>query len=172
MALDADKLTALKAFYFGVIGAKKIESANAALKMLDSAIMALEKKSDVESKFRLAFYRLTRGEFNSKEDLTLKDRLVAQELCKEIKSSLFDHFMAIEEATTTRTHLPRETGSASPYAKHSSFYAPTSLERDPLDCALEAIGEKYSNLTSSQERFIKHTNLKQLLDKHGIRYSS
>jgi len=176
MSVEIDKLLALKAFYMGHAIAEKKTNKAPALSMVDAAIEHLRKASNPPEKMRLAFYHLLRAEILRHETTPLADRQEAKQICQEIGSSLYDHFMAIENATQGTKELD---GIQTLYVvdegiKRTASYWVTDGWNSwavRYDIASHALGVDERSFTEKQRKFLERATLKDMLDKHGVDYT-
>ena len=172
MGLTLEVLLALKAFHVGAAAAVSPQR-SAALSMLNCAIDQLNERPDFKNKLRLAFYLAARSELLRGSPESLADRVAAREISTMLGSPFFDCFMKIEDATESRTR-DKWSGSTSPYAAGGgSDSDPENPYISPLGRTLRAIramGKAEGDLSAKDRKFLEHATLREMLEKHGIRY--
>jgi hypothetical protein len=142
--------------------------------MLNCAIDQLGEKRDAENQLRLAFYLAARSELLRGSPESLADRVAVRDLSQQLGSAFFGWFMKVEEATVSRTRA-RWGGSTSPYATGGGTDPdPGNPFITPIGRTLRAlpsIGVVLDDLSAKDHKFLEHATLRQLLEKHGIRYA-
>lgn len=177
MAIDQAKLLALKAFYMGHAIAQKHAITATAMAMIDSAISHLKCSSESTEQLRLAFYYLLRAEVLRHGGTPTGDRREAQQICETIRSALYDHFMTIESATQSTKRLEgiqtlyivdegiKQTGSYWASDGWNSWVV-------RYDIASRALRIRERDFTEKERYFLEKVTLKDMLDKHGIKYAT
>lgn len=176
MTVAVETLLALKAFYLGHAAAEKRSSVPAAIAMASAAIDQLSARKDPTSITRLAFYHLLRAEILRHGGDPVPDRRVAQQLCNQISSSMYEAFMHIEQRTMS---------TAKARGIHALQIQDSGIKRTETkvwndgrkhffvtyDLACEALGVDESSFTEREIHFLRETTIKDMLDKHGISYA-
>jgi len=176
MAVETEKLLALKAFYMGhSIAAKRILK-DSALAMISAAIDHLKYRTSQAEKIRLAFYHMLRAEVLRYEGSPIEDRKMAKTICDSIGSPLYSHFLAVEDATQSRKKLK---GIQTLYVvdegikRIESYWAGDgwNLWEIRYDIASHALGVNRRDLTEKQKKFLEKVSLIDLLEAHGVQYA-
>jgi hypothetical protein len=176
MSVSTEKLLALKAFYMGHAIAEKHIIKPTALAMINAAIARYQNSRETTEKVRLAFYFILRAEILRHEDTPIDDRREAQRICHEIGSSLYEYFMAIENATQSTKRLDgiQTLSVVDEGIKRTESYWATDgwvswVVR--YDIATRALGISERDITVKQRQFLERATLKDMLDKHGVKYA-
>lgn len=170
---DIEKLLALKAFYMGHAIAEKPALREQALHLVGKAIEHFRQAASDDDRTRLAFYVLLRAEVLRVGGSPLPDRAWAKAICDDLGSPLYDHFMAVEQATQTTKRLEgiQSLKVVDDGVRRTESHEGTDGLRTWLvryDRAARALGVHLAALPESQQRFLKQVTLLELLDRHHV----
>lgn len=175
MAIETEKLLALKAFYMGLDISKKYHVQISALSMVDAAIAQLKDKHELENKVRLVFYHLLRAEILRHGGSPVNDRDEAQRICREIHSPLYEYSIRIAKATTGTKKLDgiQNLTIVEEKIKRSEAYEETDGWNswvNYIDLAMQSLEVSEYDLANGQKRFLNKVNLREMITKHEIGY--
>ncbi|MBC8269353.1 MAG: hypothetical protein H8E36_11430 [Rhodospirillaceae bacterium] len=176
MATEVDKLLTLKAFYLARSILMKPQRVSDALKMIEVAVKALEKRTGNQEKLRLLFYILIKCEIHRESEECIDIRERAKGLSVEIRSKAYDYYMAIEEVTQTTKQV--HGFSAGVIADNGVKIESHRVGQDYFgntfeyyhDYASATLGVELNSLRKQDLNFLKNTNLMEVLTHHGIAY--
>ncbi len=181
MKIKTEKLLVLKAFYMGYsIAHENVSSTNSALKMIESAIIQLEKRESKEDNIRLLFYILLKSEILRDRGDIITLRKQAKDINEKLKSDIYEFYMDIVEATQTKTQIhPHGITSTITANEGIITHKKVSFTDDfgnlhtiSHDIAAEALDIDIGDLSESDNSFLYNTSLKKMLDRHDIRIIS
>ena len=145
--VSIEKLLVLKVFILSHKISSKQTSKTMALDMANVAIDKLRGSVGKENSLRLIFYLLLKSEMLLETDALASLRKEAKSIAEKTSSDSFRLFMAVQEATQTRS-------------------TDSGFQKDMF--ANIGIDEQY--LSEQECNFLFKTTLKEMLEKHGIEY--
>ena len=146
---NIEKLLVLKVFILAHKISSKQTSKTMALDMVNVAIDKLRGSIDKENSLRLIFYFLLKSEILRETDEVTSLRKEAKSIAEKTSSESFRLFMAVQEATQTRS-------------------TDSGFQKDMF----ANIGIDEQNLSEQECNFLFKTTLKEMLEKHGIEYNT
>jgi hypothetical protein len=176
MAVQVDKLLALKAFYLGRKILTNPQSVTTARGMIDVAEESLEQRDGNDQKLRLLFYVLLKCEIFRGSDEAVDYRSKAKQLADDIRSNAFEYYMRIEEATQATKEVYGisavviadkgiQEGS---YREFEDDFG--TIHQISADNASAAMGVDRARITAKEAKFLDETNLMDMLREHDIDY--
>lgn len=175
MSVDTEKLLVLKAYYMGHAIAEKKSNMSDALDMTDAAIRQLEKLSSEQNKFRLLFYILLKSEILRETRDVIELRKKAKEVAEDIGSYVFEYYMAVEDATQTKSKaygIQKGVISNKGVQTMESYSVSDGFIIRDVNCdlACRALGVDEHALSEKESNFLHNISLNEMLVKHGIKY--
>jgi hypothetical protein len=180
MKIPIDKLLVLKAFYLGHRIREASEFKDAAVTMVNYAILSLQKEIGLKNETRKLFYYLILCELLRGNQNVIKYRLIAMNLASSLdKDNIYSDYMAIVNATDSR---PRVYGINKGFIfKPTITSFKSHLMGDPMDewsdlywigteLPFPTIGVSTCDLTEHQADFINSCSLKDVMSAHNINY--
>ena len=172
---DVDRLLVLKAYYLGHAISENRQSRSTALDMVDAAIEYLRTTNQEENEVRLLFYILLKAEILRDTSDAIVLRKEAQELSQAIPSDAFQHYMAVADATQTKSKVHGiQTGMiANKGVQTIESYVVSDGSNAwtvEFDAACRALRIGEYRLTKKERHFLQKITLKELLEKHGVTY--
>ncbi len=146
---NIEKLLVLKVFILAHKISSKQTSKTMALDMVNVAINKLSGSIDEENTLRLIFYLLLKSEILRETDAVASLRKEAKSIAEKTRSDSFRLFMAVQEATQTRS-------------------TDSGFQKDMF----ANIGIDEQNLSEKECNFLFKATLKEMLEKHGIEYNT
>jgi hypothetical protein len=146
---NIEKLLVLKVFILAHKISSKQTSKTMALDMVNVAINKLRGSIGEENTLRLIFYLLLKSEILSETDEVTSLRKEAKSIAEKTRSDSFRLFMAVQEATQTRS-------------------TDSGFQKDMF----ANIGIDEQNLSEKECNFLFKATLKEMLEKHGIEYNT
>ena len=146
---NIEKLLVLKVFILAHKISSKQTSKTMALDMVNVAINKLRGSIGEENTLRLIFYLLLKSEILSETDEVTSLRKEAKSIAEKTRSDSFRLFMAVQEATQTRS-------------------TDSGFQKDMF----ANIGIDEQNLSEQECNFLFKATLKEMLEKHGIEYNT
>ena len=175
MAIDTEKLLVLKAYYMGHAIAEKKQNIPVAIDMVNAAIQYLEAHRTEENEMRLLFYVLLKAEILRETDEAIELRKRAKKISEKIGGNVFSYYMAVEEATQTKSKAYgiQQGVIANKGVQTLESYTVTdgfNVWVVRYDVACRALGVDEHRLTEKESNFLQKITLKEMLEKHGIKY--
>jgi len=146
---NIEKLLVLKVFILAHKISSKQTSKTMALDMVNVAINKLSGSIGKENTLRLIFYLLLKSEILRETDAVASLRKEAKSIAEKTRSDSFRMFMAVQEATQTRS-------------------TDSGFQKDMF----ANIGIDEQNLSENECNFLFKATLKEMLEKHGIEYNT
>ncbi len=147
--VSIEKLLVLKVFILAHKISSKQTSKTMALDMVNVAINKLSGSIGEENTLRLIFYLLLKSEILRETDAVASLRKEAKSIAEKTRSDSFRLFMAVQEATQTRS-------------------TDSGFQKDMF----ANIGIDEQNLSEKECNFLFKATLKEMLEKHGIEYNT
>lgn len=145
--VSIEKLLVLKVFILAHKISSKQTSKTMVLDMVNVAIDKLRGSIGKENSLRRIFYLLLKSEILRETDAVASLRKEAKSIAEKTSSDSFRLFMAVQEATQTRS-------------------TDSGFQKDMF----ANIGIDEQNLSEQECNFLFKTTLKEMLEKHGIEY--
>ena len=146
---NIEKLLVLKVFILAHKISSKQTSKTMALDMVNVAINKLSGSIGEENTLRLIFYLLLKSEILRETDAVASLRKEAKSIAEKTSSESFRLFMAVQEATQTRS-------------------TDSGFQKDMF----ANIGIDEQNLSEQECNFLFKATLKEMLEKHEIEYNT
>lgn len=177
MAIETEKLIVLKAFYMGHAISEKKHNIAIALDMVETAIRNFVASQDSQGRLRLLFYLLLKAEILRETPEVVNIRAHAKEISLRIGGRVFDYFMAIEDSTQSRKKVyGMQVGViADEGIKPTVSYTVSdgfNVWTVRYDAACRALGVDERRLTEKESHFLRKVTLKEMLEKHGVKYAA
>jgi hypothetical protein len=182
MKISTDKLLVLKAFYLGNRIREASEFKDAAVIMVNYAILSLQKEIGLKNETRKLFYYLILCELLRDNQNVIKYRLIAMNLASTLgKENIYSDYMTIVNATDSKLKvygINKGFFYKQPIAsRERSLSGDAVFEwdidtywRDPSELPFPAIGINFYDLTESQADYINLGTLKDVMSADNINY--